>query len=274
MARLIDSLPGHETLWNRLLRQKSEGRMAHALCFSGAGALNKLDMAWALAQLLVCENPPAPCGECGACKRVESRGSESVLLIEPEKNTIKLEAAHQILDFLSLQRVSRARLVIIDQTHLLNVQTANALLKAVEEPPPETFFVLITSEFSQLLPTLRSRVQNLRFASQEYTSDPELQPLRELAAQFFTEAAEGRRQALEQIQAEAKDRDVALQLIRLMQRELREWTVSHATLPTEQLRPRTDLWQSAFKLELDVLANVDRPLLFENFFYRAKQALS
>ncbi len=274
MARVIDGLKGVEKIWDRLRNQKFQGKLPHAMAFSGAGAVEKMDFAWAFAQLLVCEKEESPCGSCGPCLRVEGRSSESVLLIAPEKNTIKLEAAHDILNFLSLQRVSRARIVIIDQAHLLNLQTANALLKAVEEPPPETYFVLVTSEFSLLLPTLRSRVQTVRFAPGDYVDDPEQKELRDLAARFLEQAGRGQRAALEEAQAESKDREVALQFVRLLQRELRGQTLAQASTDPENLRRRTDLWQSAYKVELDVLANVDRSLLLENFFYRARAALS
>jgi len=269
MARVIDGLPGFEKIWERLVNQKFQGKLPHAMAFSGPSVAEKLDVAWAFAQLMVCDLPEAPCGVCGPCLRVEARSSESVLLIAPEKNAIKLEAAHEILSFLSLQRVSRARIVLIDQAHLLNVQTANALLKAIEEPPPETYFILVTSEFSLLLPTLRSRVQTIRFAPQAYTPDPELKALSELAFRFLDEAASGRRDALEEAQAEAKDREIALHFVRLLQRELR----SRAVADAGALRPLTDLWQSAYKVELDLLANVDRALLLQNFYYKARQAL-
>lgn len=275
MARLIDQISGQNLIWDRLVKQKDQGRLPHAMVFSGNTGSEKIDLAWALAQLLICERPSeAPCGQCGSCKRVAARQSESVLFIEPEKNSIKLESAHEILAFLSLQRVGRARVVILDQAHLLNIQTANALLKVIEEPPPETFFVLITSELSLLLPTLRSRVQNLRFRPQEYVPDPEQSELQGLAHRFLREASQGQREALEQAQAEAKDREVALNFIRLIQRELRQQTVDRLVdLAPEDFRRRTDLWQAAYKMELDLLANLDRALLLENFFYRARTAL-
>lgn len=254
--------------------QRRDGRLAHALAFSGGESESKLEMAWKFAQLVTCERPDrAPCGECGPCHRALQHESESVLLIEPEKNTIKLESAHRVLEFLSLQKVGRARVVIIDQAHLLNVQTGNALLKVVEEPPPDTFFLLIVSEISQLLSTLRSRVQNIRFAPKNFVLDPELSELNDLARRFLSEAQSGRREVLEQVQAEAKDREVALQFVRLVQRQLRDWSIHHADASVDDWRATTDLWQSAFKVELDVLANVDRSLLFENFFRRIHSAL-
>lgn len=253
-----------EVIFEKLRAHKQAGRLPHALCFSGPV---EHEFVWKFAELLVCESDEPPCGICGPCRRVVARQSESVLWIAPEKNTIKVEAARDILDFLALQRVSRARIIVIEQAHLLNVQTANALLKAIEEPPPETYFVLLTSEFSLLLPTLRSRVQTLRFAPKEYVPDPEQAPLSDLAKRFLSEARTGGREALEEAIAEAKDRETAVNLARLIQREVRVTALQNP----EDMRRHGDLWQAAYKVELDILANIDRALLLENLFRRARE---
>ncbi|HMN67207.1 MAG TPA: hypothetical protein PKC28_01590, partial [Bdellovibrionales bacterium] len=254
-----------------------------------------------------------PCGECGPCLRVANKSSEGVLLVEPAGNNIKLEAATAVLDFLSLQRVSRARVVIVEQAQLLNPQTGNALLKVIEEPPPESHFILLVSEISQLLPTLRSRVQNVRFsplnddvlkrahASHEWMvraargsfsqlealNSPEVAELRQLAVDFLTDAGQDLRRSLEKTVLETKERESALQFARLMQQILRDWTVLEgggdvlnvdlkdrlSGLPKVDARSRAELWRQAFQVEMDLLAHVDRALVLENFFYRARQAL-
>lgn len=263
---------------------RTENRLAHALAFSGPEGSGKKKMAWALAQALLCDRQEeAPCGECGPCRRIENESSEAVCFIEPEKNTIKLEAAATILDFLSLQRLARARVVIVDQANLLNVQTANALLKAIEEPPPETYFVLTTPGTSQLLPTLRSRVQNLNFQPSERSISEESRPARELAMKFLNAAAQRSRAGLEDTQAESKDKEMALAITRELQSILRDWSVLETgpmidqnikttlmILPKVEVSERVRLWQAAHKAEQDLLGNIDRTLIFENFFYSMK----
>jgi DNA polymerase III delta prime subunit len=210
--------------------------------------------------------------------------SESVCFIEPEKNTIKLEAAAEILDFLSLQRLSRARVVMVDQAHLLNAQTANALLKAIEEPPPESYFILTTPGTLQLLPTLRSRVQNMAFQPAERAINEDARAVRELALKFLNAAAQRSRSGLEEAQAEGKDKETALAFTRELQSILRDWTVLEngslidpnikttlMILPKVDMARRVQLWQQAHKAEQDLLGNIDRALIFENFFYRARE---
>lgn len=312
MARLKDALLGHEEIWHTLLRRSELGRLPHALAFVGPSGIGKKHFAWAFAQALVCEAAAPPCGECPACRRVENHQSESVLFLEPEKGTIKLDAAHQILQFLTLQRLGRARVVIIDSAQSLNPQAANSLLKAIEEPPPQTFFILIASELSQLLPTLRSRLQVLRFSplneeqiqqgeklptwmvrsargsfeQLETFRDPQSEELRSLAFDFLTGALHARRVGLDALLDHAKDRESSLKAIHFLQQLLRDWTLIESaelihsdlstrftSLPALAAEKRVDLWRSAFQMEQDLIAHVDRGLIFENFFYRAHQAL-
>ena len=313
MARLIDAVQGHSELWQNLLKQKQHGHLAHALAFTGSPGIGKCKVAFALAQALVCERTDEACGECGPCRRIEAGQSESLLFIEPQSGTIKLEAAAQVLEFLALQKLGRARVVIVEQAQMLNAQTANALLKSIEEPPPETFFILLSSEISQLLPTLRSRLQNVRFSPLseallaasvtgappwmlrsargsfellEQFQDPKMSELRSLAMDFLRDASQDQRTALDQVLGEAKERESALGFVRLMQQILRDWVVLDSNpiihsdlseqlkaLPSIELRRRVDLWRAAHQVEVDFLAHIDRGLTLENFYYRTRQAL-
>jgi DNA polymerase-3 subunit delta' len=325
MARLIDGIFGHDEIWRRLTALRQSGRLPHALAFTGPSGVGKRRVAWALAQALLCERgADAPCGSCGSCLRVDSGSSESVLALEPSGGQIKLEAARQVTEFLSLRRLFAARLVIVDGAQSLNPQAANALLKIVEEPPPATHFVLIVPEISQLLPTLRSRSQVLRFqplaavelakiAAAESANGPggetaawklrsargscerlaafedeETDEWRRLAFDFLRHSVRGERAGLDAVSPVIKDRDTALQLVRFLQQGLRDWTVSDidgAAIHTDQttawtqlprLEPRAkiELWLHAQRMESDLNGNVDRGLLFENFFYRAGMRIS
>jgi DNA polymerase-3 subunit delta' len=313
MARLIDSIHGQEQPWAQLERQRQEGRLPHAMAFTGPPGVGKRRVAWAFAQALLCERADKPCGECGSCRRVENQQSESVLAIEPQGTQIKLEAAHQVMEFLSLRRLAAARVIIVNEAQLLNPQAANALLKAVEEPPPATHFIFIIPEISQLLPTLRSRSQVLRFAplpaaqlAQGRDSlkdwmvqsargsferlaafeDEEMDSLRALAFEYLGDALAGRRSGLEKILAEAKDRESALQVLRFLQQALRDWTLlgtgeeihtdfrsQLASFPALEPQRKAGLWKQAQQMEFDLIGHVDRALLFENFFYRAGREL-
>lgn len=165
MARILNRLIGHSDLMDSLHRASSTGRLASALLFAGPGGVGKKLAAQALAQSLICEksNGAEACGECASCLRVEKGQSENLLLVEPESAQIKIEQSRDIIRWLSLQKMGRSRIVIIDQAHLLNPQAANSLLKSLEEPPTGTYFILITPLIAAVLPTIRSRSQLVRF---------------------------------------------------------------------------------------------------------------
>ena len=317
MAGLIDAVVGHRATWDMLQTQAKQGRMAHALAFVGPSGIGKRKVAWALAQALVCEAVDAPCGVCPLCRRIESQQSESVLSIEAAGSMIKIESAQQILQFLNLQRLGRARVVIVDGAQWLNPQAGNSLLKIIEEPPPQTFFIFLLNEISQLMTTLRSRVQVIRFAplsevelqrvspepaptwmlrsargsAEQLASfrDAHSEELRGSVLSYLRESLAGRRAGIGPVLEQAKDREGALSAIHMLQQLLRDWSVagsgSHALihtdlsseltqLPVASSEARAELWKSAFQMELDLASNVDKSLLFENFFYRARASVS
>lgn len=153
--------------WADQLRHSQ--RLPHALCFSGVDFGLKKNVAYALAQDLLCEqkNQPFACGHCGSCVRVEKHQSEFLLMIEPEKEQIKISETKKINEFLSLSTHGKARVVIIDQAHQLNQNSANSILKTIEEPQSEVFFILLTVDEKNLMPTIKSRLQIVRFQPQD-----------------------------------------------------------------------------------------------------------
>ncbi len=164
--RLLEKILGHQLAIETLLSAVDENRLASTLIFAGVSGIGKRQVALGLAQALVCEKVPpvrGGCGVCGACLRIEKKQSESLLLVEASGVNIKIEQAREIVQFISLRKLGRARFVIIDEAHLLNPQAANSLLKSLEEPPSGTYFILLTSNPGAILPTIRSRGQQVRF---------------------------------------------------------------------------------------------------------------
>lgn len=168
-TRLLSRLVGHRLSLRPLFDAYRAERLASTLLFVGPSGIGKRQAALAFAQILTCEAPERDtaenlaCGECGSCRRIASGQSESLLLIEPDGAHIKIEQVRDILQFISLRKLGRHRIVIIDQAHLLNPQAGNALLKSLEEPPAGTYFILVSTLSSGVLTTIRSRSQLVRF---------------------------------------------------------------------------------------------------------------
>ncbi|MFZ3229768.1 MAG: AAA family ATPase [Pseudobdellovibrio sp.] len=169
MARLIDSIFGHEEQVESLSQLKKNKRWPHAFLFVGPAATGKKKIALAFAQALICEKAELACGVCGPCLRVEKLQSENLIVIEPDtslvKPVIKVEAIRSLLDALALSSLGGQRVVVINEAHTMNPQAANTLLKTLEEPFENVYFFLIGQSVQQFLSTIRSRTQVVRFPS-------------------------------------------------------------------------------------------------------------
>jgi DNA polymerase-3 subunit delta' len=172
-------IEGHDALVERFRRSLKRGRLGSTFLFVGPPGIGKRAFAEKLAQTLLCSNVPAeqlaPCGTCTSCVQVASLAHPDLIVIEkPEdKSTIPLslfvgDEAHRMREGLchdiSLKPFMGGRKVaIIDDADTLNEESANCLLKTLEEPPPRSVLILIGTSADQQLPTIRSRCQTIRF---------------------------------------------------------------------------------------------------------------
>ncbi|HIR91502.1 MAG TPA: DNA polymerase III subunit [Candidatus Limicola stercorigallinarum] len=146
-----------------LARAVASGRASHAYLFVGAPGSGKLDAAWALAQALLCEN--GGCGACDACVRVARHTHPDVHHLAPESATGYLIAQiRDLLDDVALAPIRAQRKVyIIERAEQLRANSANALLKTLEEPPAGVTFILLGTAQDTILPTIVSRCQCVPF---------------------------------------------------------------------------------------------------------------
>jgi DNA polymerase-3 subunit delta' len=161
--------PWHQFHWNTLMAARAARRMPHALLLVGPVGMGKRAFASKLSQALSCEQPQENghnCGSCSGCylQQAGSHPDHITLLPEEGKQAISVEQVRQIHDRLALKaKKSRFKTVIIFPTEGMTLNAANSLLKVLEEPPGETVIILISSAFSQLPITIRSRCQRLWF---------------------------------------------------------------------------------------------------------------
>ena len=157
-------LKGHRQLIDLLSGAAARGAVPQSLLFSGPDGVGKRQVALALASTLNCATPPA-CGECGACGKIARGVHPDVLLVEPgDSGSIKIEDIRDAIGRAMYRPFEgRRRVTIIDTADAMVAHAQDALLKTLEEPPPGSIFVLITSRPDALLPTIRSRSYQLRF---------------------------------------------------------------------------------------------------------------
>jgi DNA polymerase-3 subunit delta' len=164
----FDAFIGNRKIIDRLRRKLREGRFPHGLIFSGPDGVGKHTCALMIAKALNCLNgaPGDFCGECTACRKIESGSHPDVVTVsvEDEATQIKIAQIRQLLNTLEFHPLEgRNKIFIIDPADSLNAEAANALLKGLEEPPENSFFILITVNVHELLLTVRSRCQVYNF---------------------------------------------------------------------------------------------------------------
>jgi DNA polymerase-3 subunit delta' len=158
---------GHNRLITLLTRSVAGGSLPPSLLFAGPAGVGKRKTALAVAQALNCltRRDGDACGACAACARIGRGVHPDVNSVEPEDSgAIKIEQVRDVIDRAAYRPFEgRRRVVIIDEADALVAAAQNALLKTLEEPPPSSVFILVTSRPDVLLPTVRSRCPQLRF---------------------------------------------------------------------------------------------------------------
>ncbi len=175
--------PWQQTAWTQL--QQLRGRWPHAILLHGPQGIGKTEFATSLAQSLLCESPQADgqaCGECISCgwfvqynhpdyrrlrpEILETDSSDSEAEDAPAKSAAKKAPSKEIVinqvralaDFMTLSTHRQgSRVILIYPAEAMNIAAANALLKSLEEPGPNTVFVVVTNSIDALLPTMISR---------------------------------------------------------------------------------------------------------------------
>lgn len=155
------------------------GRLAHGLLIHEDPGAGGFKLARWIAQRVNCaKQMQAPCGECQSCRWIEAEQHPDVTLLRPEGDStqIVIQAVRDLAADLSLTSHGAGyKIAIVMPAEAMNPFAANALLKTLEEPPARTLVLLVTSQPSRLLATLRSRCSRLRLVA----------PSREAAARYL-----------------------------------------------------------------------------------------
>ena len=163
---------GHPRVVELLKRSLKIERLAHAYLFMGPPHVGKMTLAVNLAQALNCEQDDPPCGGCISCLRIASGNHADVQCIDREsgdssgsKKEISIGQIRELQQAAALQPYEgKHRVFIVNGAEYLNEESANCLLKTLEEPPPRVLIILLTVDDSSLLPTIVSRCQRIEFA--------------------------------------------------------------------------------------------------------------
>jgi DNA polymerase III subunit delta' len=141
-------------------------RVPSAVLLSGDSGIGKMLAALNYVKALNCLSPvdADACDKCQSCTKIDNASHADVALVLPENDEIKIESIRQAEEILSLKPYEgKIKVVIVDDADTMNIQAANAFLKTLEEPPPNSLIILVSSNPDRLPDTIRSRCMHVRF---------------------------------------------------------------------------------------------------------------
>ncbi|AXS79910.1 DNA polymerase III subunit delta' [Dechloromonas sp. HYN0024] len=166
----------HSKVWSGLQARRKQ--LPHSLLLVGQKGLGKYELARRFAASLLCESPSIDglaCGKCLACNWFEQGNHPDFRLLQPDalgeevevedgkkkpSQQITIDQVRGLDEFFNVgTHRGGLRIILVNPTEAMNRSTANSLLKTLEEPAPDTLFLMVSSEPMRLLPTIRSRCQ-------------------------------------------------------------------------------------------------------------------
>jgi DNA polymerase-3 subunit delta' len=173
---MFSDFPEQARVTQLLQRSLERNRLAHAYLFGGNALKELEDMARTLAKTINCLAPPRraenglaldSCDTCDNCRRIEALNHPDVLWVRPEMKSrvIGIDQIRELMQMVNLKpTAAEFKVGVIVGADRLNVQSANAFLKTLEEPPSKSMLILLSTEPQRILETILSRCLRLSFA--------------------------------------------------------------------------------------------------------------
>jgi DNA polymerase-3 subunit delta' len=163
----FENILGQEPATRFLKKVIKTQKMANGYIFFGPEGVGKKKTAIAFAKALNCiKKENGPCGECLPCKAIENGTYPDLILLRTQGpiQTHHIDTIRAMQSFVNLRSFYEGwKIVIMDEADRMTEEAANALLKILEEPPPKTMFILVTSRPENLFETVLSRCQPVKF---------------------------------------------------------------------------------------------------------------
>ena len=162
----FDDFLGNRSILQAVRNQLATGRLRHSMLFAGIAGIGKRTLAQFIAKACNCAQLQNDfCNRCPSCRRISEDEHPDVKNIAPDGQFIKIDQVRALSREVFFRPFEgKCRVFIVDDAEKFRDESANSILKTLEEPPDSSILILITSRPDDLLPTIRSRCQMYRFA--------------------------------------------------------------------------------------------------------------
>lgn len=161
----FNNLIGNDTIKNILKTNVINNNIVHSYMFLGQEGIGKSIFANDFAEMLMCSSDKEKsCGKCKSCLEFESKNNPDFFQINPDGKSIKIDIIRNLQEkIIEKPIVSEKKIYIINNADTMTIEAQNCLLKTLEEPPEYVTIILIVTNESNILPTIKSRCMKIVF---------------------------------------------------------------------------------------------------------------
>lgn len=161
---MFEEIIGNQDIKEALLKSIKNNKLSHSYIFIGIEGIGKKMIAKDFAKMILCQKQNLGCNECKSCLEFNSDNNPDFKIIFPEGNSLKIEQIRELQKKISEKPIiSDRKVYIIDDSDKMTIEAQNCLLKTLEEPPEFVTIILIGSNDSNYLSTIKSRCTILNF---------------------------------------------------------------------------------------------------------------
>lgn len=162
--KVLDDVVGQHNIVEMLKNSVTSGRINPVYLFCGPAGTGKTSIARIWSKMLNCKSENSPCCECSICKSI-ANGTNLDVLEMNSADKRKIEDMRELLGKIRFKPMSKYKIIILDEVHMLTTESWNALLKDLEEPPEYCIFILCTTNPEKIPNTILSRCLTFEFHS-------------------------------------------------------------------------------------------------------------